>query len=183
MLPGVDVALLLIGIISAFAAIAAAVFALPSFLASRRRPNLELRPRGRVTANEWSGQEGWHVLEFQLELHNSGKGWAKAWRVKIRTPDHPHGKIGLRSGMPKSPGHDEHGMRDGRRIVEWWAVEEGEAVPPLQDHPAPTGCTAEVPPEGKVVGDYMILAEGFGPKEGAIEVAYTGGNDGRVIVR
>jgi hypothetical protein len=182
MLPSVDLALLIIGIISAVAAIAAAVFALPSFLSSRRRPNLLLRPRGRVNTNPLPGQDGWHVLSFDLELHNDGKGWARGWRVKIRTPGHPHGKIGLRSYTPEGQGHDQHLMKDGRRIVEWWTVEEGEAVPPGQDHPLPTGCTAEVPPGGKVVGDYLILAEGFGPKEGTIEVAYTEDQDGRVTV-
>jgi hypothetical protein len=29
----------------------------------------------------------------------------------------------------------------------------------------------------------MILAEGFGPKEGTIAVAYTGGHEGHVVVR
>ena len=177
-----DVALLLIGIVSALAAIAAAVFALPGFMQSRRTPNLHLRPRGRVNEKDWSGQQGWHFLEFELELHNSGKASAKGWRVKIRTPDHPHGRVGLASRMAKGPGHDEHRMADGRRIVEWWAVEEGEAVPPRQDHPMPTGCLAQIPPGGKLVGDYMILAEGFGPKEGTIEIMYIGANEGRVIV-
>jgi hypothetical protein len=58
----VDVALLLIGIVSVIAAIAAAIFALPSLLASRRRPDLEFRPRGGANANIWFGQEGWHIL-------------------------------------------------------------------------------------------------------------------------
>jgi hypothetical protein len=112
-------------------------------------------------------------LTSSLSFVNTGSGAARNWRLKVRSPGAAE-FVGLEQGMPSGPGHNQHETAGGRWIAEWWGVEEGESVPPGQDHPLPTGCTARMSRPGVLTVDYLILADGFGPQEGTMTVRLPG---------
>jgi hypothetical protein len=156
--------------IATIAAVVGVVLSIPPFLRSLRRPRLELRSRGMAKVDRFDHENNSHTVVFELELRNSGRGWGRNWRVKLKSD----GKIDVaRTGAPPS-GWSVHTGKSGRYIAEWWAVEEGDAVPPRNrlDHPLPTEITAIIPADsGMLEADYLLLAEDFGPHEGRLRVS------------
>jgi hypothetical protein len=164
--------------IATIAAVLGVVLSVPPFLRSFRRPRLELRPRGIARVDRFNPEDDSHTVVFELELRNSGRGWGRNWRVKLKSER----RIDVRRTGARPSGWSVHTGKSGRYIAEWWAVEEGDAVPPRNrlDHPLPTEVIAVVPGNsGTLEADYLLLAEDFGPHEGRFRVS-VGEKDPRV---
>jgi hypothetical protein len=117
-----DVAVLVVGILSLVAAAAAAVFAYPAWRAAHARPKLVLSATRREQNNLGDGRR---AVSIEVTISNAGNGDAIGWKVEIesRTP----GTFTFEN--PRPDGIHAVAIEDGIRI-EWQSTGADDAIGP-----------------------------------------------------